>query len=142
MSGPRRRSTSLATPARRRPSPAQVAFDNVAPTVTINQAVGQLDPATATPVVFTVVFSESVGDFATGDVALSGTAGATTAAVSGSGTTYTVSVTGMTQDGTVIASINAGVAHDAAGNTNPIATFTDHTVTFDFDEGDITPAHR
>ena len=119
------------------PAAAQVTFDNVAPTVTINQS-GAVDPTTASPIVFDVVFSESVADFATGDVALSGSAGATTAVVSGSGTTYTVSVSGMTHDGTVTAAINAGVAHDAATNANAASTSTDNTVTFDFDEGDIT----
>ena len=42
---------------------------------------------------------------------LSGTAGATTAIVTGSGTTYNVAVSGMTGSGTVIATIAAGVAH-------------------------------
>ena len=59
------------------------------------------------------MFSEPVTGFATGDVTLSGTAGATTAIVSGSGANYTVTVSGMTTSGTVIASINAGVAVDA-----------------------------
>ena len=47
--------------------------------MTINQAAGQADPTNASPINFTVVFSESVTDFATGDVTLTGTAGATTA---------------------------------------------------------------
>jgi hypothetical protein len=37
--------------------------------------------------------------------------------VSGSGTTYNVAVSGMTANGTVIATVAAGVATDAAGNT-------------------------
>ena len=37
--------------------------DTVAPTVTINQAAGQVDPATGGPVHFTVVFSEPVSGF-------------------------------------------------------------------------------
>ena len=90
--------------------------DTTPPTVTINQAAGQADPTSASPINFTVVFSEPVADFATGDVTLGGTAGATTATVTGSGTTYNVAVSGMTGSGTVIASIAAGVAHDAAGN--------------------------
>ena len=81
-----------------------------------------------------MVFSEPVADFATGDVTSAGTAGATTAAVTGSGTTYNVAVSGMTADGTVIASIGAGVAHDAATNANTASTSVDHTVTYD-----ITP---
>ena len=92
-----------------------------------------------------MVFSEPVTDFATGDVTLSGTAGATTATVTGSGTTYNVAVSGMTANGTVIASLLAGVAHDAANNPSLASTSTDNTVTFsslppdaDFDsDGDI-----
>ncbi|UXI70579.1 beta strand repeat-containing protein [Tahibacter amnicola] len=107
-----------------------VTFDAAGPGVTIDQAVGQVDPTNASPILFTVVFSEPVADFATGDVTLGGTAGATTAAVSGSGTTYTVSVSGMTASGTVIATIAAGVATDATANANLASTSTDNTVTY------------
>ena len=99
-------------------------------TVTINQAVGQADPTGTSPINFTVVFSAPVTDFATGDVTLSGTAGATTAIVTGSGTTYNVAVSGMTQSGTVIATILAGVAQDAASTPNQASTSTDNTVTY------------
>ena len=95
-----------------------IPVDNTAPTVTINQAAGQADPTMNSPINFTVVFSKAVTDFATGDVTLSGTAGATTAVVTGSGTTYNVAVSGMTGSGTVIADIAAGKAHDSAGNAN------------------------
>jgi hypothetical protein len=105
--------------------------DTTPPTVTINQAVGQADPTSASPINLTVVFSEPVADFATGDVTLDGTAGATTATVTGSGTTYNVAVSGMTGSGTVIASVNAGVAQDASGNGNTASTSTDDTVTYD-----------
>ena len=109
-------------------------WDTTPPTVTINQASGQADPTNGSPINFTVVFSELVSDFSTGDVALSGTAGATTAIVtnpSGDQVTYNVAVSGMTGDGTVIASVAAGVAHDAAGNSNDPSTSTDNTVTYD-----------
>jgi hypothetical protein len=107
-----------------------VTYDGTAPTVTINQAVGQGDPTSGLPINFTVVFSESVTGFATGDVSLSGTAGATTATVTGGPTTYTVAVSGMTVSGTVIATVGAGVALDAAGNGNTASTSTDNTVTY------------
>jgi hypothetical protein len=107
-------------------------FDNIAPAVTINQASGQADPASTSPINFTVVFSEVVTDFATGDVTLNGTAGATTAIVTGSGATYNVAVSGMTGSGTVIASINAGAAHDAASNSNVASTSADNTVTYEY----------
>ena len=105
-------------------------YDTAAPTVTINQASAQTDPTNVSPINFTVVFSESVSDFATGDVSLGGTAGATTATVTGSGTTYNVAVSGMTTTGTVIATVGAGVAHDAANNGNTASTSTDNTVTY------------
>ena len=104
--------------------------DTTSPTVTINQAAGQADPANVSPINFSVVFSEPVADFATSDVTLSGTAGATTATVTGSGTTYNVAVSGMTANGTVIASLLAGVAHDAANNPSLASTSTDNTVIF------------
>ncbi|MCA1807749.1 MAG: hypothetical protein LC687_07875, partial [Actinobacteria bacterium] len=106
-------------------------YDETAPTVTINQASGQSDPTNTSPINYTVVFSESVTGFATGDVTLSGTAGATTGTVTGSGTTYNVAVSGMTGSGTVIATIASSKATDAAGNNNAASTSTDNTVTYD-----------
>ena len=78
--------------------------------MTINQAAGQADPTNASPINFTVVFSESVTGFATGDVTLSGTAAATTGTVTGSGTTYNVAVSGMTGSGHGDRHLAAGVA--------------------------------
>jgi hypothetical protein len=99
-------------------------------TVTINQAAGQADPTSTSPVHFTVVFSASVADFTAADVTLSGTAGAAAAAVTGSGTTYDVAVSGMTGSGTVIVTIPANVVRDAAGNANQASTSTDNSVTY------------
>jgi hypothetical protein len=110
-----------------------VPFDGVAPTVTINSAAGQPDPASGSPINFTVVFSEPVTGFTGGDVNLSGSTvgGILAATVSGSGTTYTVSVTGMTTPGNVVATIPAGAAADLAGNTSGVSTSTDNVVAFD-----------
>ncbi|HVQ40051.1 MAG TPA: choice-of-anchor Q domain-containing protein, partial [Pyrinomonadaceae bacterium] len=108
------------------------------PTVTINQALTQADPTNVSPVNFTVVFSEAVSNFATGDVTLSGTAGATTANVTGSDTTYNVAVSGMTANGTIVATIAAGKATDASGNPNAASTSTDNTVTFTAFPANIT----
>ena len=69
--------------------------DNARPTVTINQAAAQADPTNASPIIFTVVFSEAVTGFTAGDVTLGGTAGGTLVGLSRRGaTTYTVAVTG------------------------------------------------
>jgi uncharacterized protein len=116
------------------PTPASFTWtiDATAPSVTINQASGQADPTHSSPIIFTVVFSEPVTGFTNGDVNLSGTAGATTAVVTGGPTTYNVAVSGMTSNGTVIASIPANAANDAVGNGNTASTSTDNTVAFSF----------
>lgn len=99
--------------------------------VTVNQAAGQSDPTSTAPINFTVVFSNPVGDFAAGDVTIGGTAGGTkTATVTGGPTSYNVAISGMTTTGTVIVSVGAGVATDAAGNSNTASTSTDNTVTW------------
>jgi predicted CxxxxCH...CXXCH cytochrome family protein len=113
-------------------TPRTVFVDATPPTVTIKQAAAQADPTATSPINFTVLFSEPVTTFATGDVTISGTAGGTkTATVTGSGTTYNVAVTGMTTSGTVIASLAAGVASDAVGNASAASTSTDDTVSYD-----------
>jgi len=107
--------------------------DTTPPTVTIDQAAGQVDPTSSSPINFTAVFSEPVSGFTGTGVTISGTAGGIkTATVSGGPSTYNVAVSGMSSAGTVIASIPAGVAQDAAGNPNTASTSTDNSVTFNF----------
>ena len=106
-------------------------IDKTAPTVTVNQAGGQADPAPSGPVHFTVVFSEPVTGFTTSDVTIGGTAGGTkTATITGSGPTYDVAISGMTSSGTVTASIAASRVTDAAGNNNTASTSTDNSITY------------
>ncbi|MDD5674748.1 MAG: hypothetical protein PHC61_11330, partial [Chitinivibrionales bacterium] len=106
-------------------------------TVTINQAAGQADPTTGATIDFTVVFNAAVSDFTSGDVTLVTTGGPTlTQTVTGSGATYTVAVSGMTDaTGTITATIAAGVAHNDSGKANASSTSTDNSVTF----GSLTP---
>src|SRR2546427_725700 len=102
------------------------------PKVTINQAAGQADPTNTSPINFTAVFSAPVSGFSGAGVTISGTGGGTkTVTVRGVPSTYNVAVSGMTTAGTVIASIAAGVARDAAGNGNTASTSTDNSVSFD-----------
>lgn len=117
------------------PNLASTSVDNtvtyiplVNPNVTINQSATQPDPTSVSPINFTVVFDQVVTGFATGDVTLSGTAGATTGIVTGSGTTYNVEVSGMTASGSVIATIAAGVSQNACTQPNNASTSTDNTV--------------
>ena len=104
----------------------------LAPTVTINQAAGQADPTNASPINFTVVFSEAVTDFATGDVTLSGTAGATTA--HGDRQRHDLQRGRQRHDRRRHGDRHASPParrHDAAGNPNTASTSTDNTVTYD-----------
>ena len=110
---------------------ASFLVDTVGPSVAIEQAAAQLDPASAGPIHFTVTFSESVSDFDLSDVTIGGTApGALTAVVSGGGATYDVAVSGMTGGGTVVARIAAAAAHDAVGNANLASTSVDNLVIY------------
>jgi CARDB len=107
-------------------------YDTVSPTVTINKAAGQADPAGTAPINFTVVFDEPVPSFTAANVTLGGTApGTRSATISGGPTTYTVAVSGMTGSGTVTATITAKAVTDPAGNSNTASTSTDNSVDFD-----------
>ena len=68
--------------------------------MTINQAAGQTDPTSASPINFTVTFNETVTGFTAGDISFAGSTvgGTLTATVSGTGPTYNVAVSGMTGD--------------------------------------------
>lgn len=116
-------------------------LDLTPPTVTINQkstAPAQADPAGSSPINFTVIFSEAVTDFDdAADVTLTGSAGADTVLITGGPTTYNVAVSGMTSDGTVVASIPAGVATDGV-NTNDASTSTDNSVLYDTNPPTVT----
>ena len=52
------------------------------------------------------------------------------AVVSGSGTTYDVAVRGMTNTGTVIASVPAGAAHSASGIPSQASSSIDNVVSY------------
>jgi uncharacterized membrane protein YgdD (TMEM256/DUF423 family) len=109
-----------------------VLYNDVPPAVAIDQAPGQADPTDTAPVLFAVHFSEPVAGFDAADVDLSASTvgGTLSAAVTGSGSDYTVSVTGMFGAGQVIASIPPGAATDAAGNPSTASTSTDNAVAY------------
>jgi hypothetical protein len=103
--------------------------------VTINQKVGQNDPATSYPVEFTVVFSTAIDptSFVIGDVTQLGTATVPVWNIvnSGDNITFTLQVTGTTTDGTLIPSLAAGVVADSGVMTNALSTATDGIITLE-----------
>lgn len=102
------------------------------PTVTINQAAGQASPTDTAPIEFDIVFSESVSGFTSADITLGGTASPADVAISGSGATYTATVSGMLRSGTVTATIAAGVCRATAnGQLNQASTSSDNEVTYE-----------
>ena len=103
-------------------------------TVTVEQANGQADPTSLSNINFVAVFSSSVSDFTNDDVTITGTTGANIATITGSGTNYLIEVSGMTNDGTVIVSIDAGVAQEPSGNFNTASTSTDNSVDYEADD--------
>ncbi|HEY4328784.1 MAG TPA: Ig-like domain repeat protein, partial [Phycisphaerae bacterium] len=98
-------------------APRFIALDTSAPTETLGLAGGQTNPTVGAPINFQVVFSEPVVGFVSG-VTLGGTAGATTVKITGSGTTYNVAISGMTQSGTITLAIPDSVASSLAGTPN------------------------
>ncbi|MCU7975326.1 tandem-95 repeat protein [Shewanella sp. SW36] len=107
-------------------------IDGVAPSVS-SIVVSGSPTAAATSVNFTVTFNESVTGVSTDDFALgiTGTANGTIASVSGSGSSFTVTVSGIVGNGTIKVNLNASTnIADGAGNIGP-AAFTSgssHTV--------------
>lgn len=112
-----------------------VRYDTTGPEVTINQAANQVDPTRSSFINFTVVFNEPVTGFTGADVSLAGsTANVTNATrnVTGSGTTYNVSVGNfVSPGGTIVASIPGAAALDAAGNSSNASSSTDNSVFVD-----------
>ncbi|MGW5192832.1 Ig-like domain-containing protein [Kribbella sp. NPDC004138] len=110
-------------------SSTNVTVHNSRPSLTVDQAAGQADPAASSPVNFTAVFSEAVTDFTSSDVTV--VPATASVVVTGSGTTYNLAVSGLTSSSSVTVSIAANTVHDSFGAGNTASTSTDNTVTYD-----------
>jgi len=122
---------TLPAPASSLGATKNLVIDTTPPTVTINQASSQVDPTSNSLINYTVAFSERVTGFDATDITFAGVAGAT-ATITGDakGQIYNVAVTGLTQPGTLTATVKANGANDLAGNGNTASTSTDNSVTF------------
>ena len=86
----------------------------------------------------TITFTESVSGFTQSDLSLSGTASASITGWSTTdNTTYTATIT-PTSSGSVTLNVNAGVATDAANNSNTAATSQTVTVSVDTESPGVT----
>ena len=115
-------------------APLSIDIDLTAPTVTVNPAAGQDDPASVGPILFTAMFSEDVTGFESGDVSTGGNA-AGAVDVSGGPSTFNVSVTTTAPEGFITSTIPVSVAADLAGNFNAASTSSDNRVDLDTDTG-------
>ncbi len=110
----------------------QVTYDTTQPTVTVNQAAGQADPTNSNSAQFTIVFSKPVTVLDTSKLQLSGSTSAIISNVAAvSSTTYTVTISSMTNGDTVSLAAAADAATDIAGNASTASTSTDNHVTYD-----------
>ena len=108
-----------------------IIYDATPPEAHIYLANGQADTTNTSPVNFTVEFTENVLDFTESDIQLSGTAGASSLALSGGPKIYNISVNGISSDGTIIINIPENVCTDSAGNFNTTSLICDNNVYFD-----------
>jgi hypothetical protein len=108
--------------------------DDVRPSVTVNQAASQPDPATSLPITFNVVFSEPIisSIFTASDITQNGTATGVTWNITDTGDhmRFTLQATGTTSYGTLKPSIAANRVTDLVGNDNTPSTSTDNTVSY------------
>jgi LPXTG-site transpeptidase (sortase) family protein len=113
-----------------------VTYDITPPTVTINQGASQADPTNTEPIVFDVVFSETVIGFDETDLIITGMANLPSIVINGSGDSYTVEISGLADDETVTADVKENAVVDTSGNENTASTSTDNSVLYD-----ITPIY-
>lgn len=121
-----------------------VSYDASQLTVSLEQSSTQPDPTNTIPIHFTAVFSKPilVISFSAVDVVLGGTAGADTVEITeiapNDGTTFDLSVSGLTGLGTVTAAIPEDGVSDPAGNLNAASTGVDTIVTMETTRPDVT----
>ena len=104
-----------------------VVYDSTSAVVSLEQAAGQADPAKNAAIAFTFSSSEDLRSASVTTADFDATNG-TIASVTGSGDTYTVTVTATTDGDVSIAPSGAFSVADPGGNTTTVAGGTDRTV--------------
>lgn len=131
-------STGLQNVASNVMSETYIAPSASTPTVVTSLHAGQSGTPSTSPILVDVTFSEAVDNFVASDVAIGGTALPTSKSITGSGAAYVVTVSGMSQTGTVTVQVPAGVATATAGahGANQVSNTT--TLSYTFVAGDPT----
>ena len=114
-----------------------VTYDTTSAIVTLTQAAGQADPAKSDSIAFTFSSNE---DLQTSSVTASDfeATNATGVTVTGSGDTYTVTVTATTDGAVRLAPSSSFSVLDIAGNATTTAGGSDRTVTYDSTPATVT----
>lgn len=107
-----------------------VEVDTTPPSLTLDKASGQADPAMGGPIGFEITFSESIDSFSENDVDVSGT-GVGDLVLSGGPSEYQLTVPTTATEGFVTVGIPVGTVSDSAGNVMTEATIVDDTVVLD-----------
>ena len=107
-----------------------VTYDSTLPLVTLNQAVGQVDPTTSTSIQFTLAADEDLNASTVSSSDFSVSNGSV-ASVTGSGDEYTVTVTAAAEGPVEISPSGTFSVSDIAGNAQTSAGGADRTVTHD-----------
>jgi hypothetical protein len=107
-----------------------IVVDTVAPSVSsFTSAVAS--PTASTSIAYALTFDESVTGLAGADFANAGTATGCAFGVSGSGASYTVTVTGCGTSGTLAPRLAASSVADLLGNAGPVSATTGSSLTLD-----------
>ena len=110
--------------------------------ITINQRAAQADPANSGSVIFEIVFDEPMNpdSFTASDLVNSGTATLGTINVTNNGDekNFTVTITTVNSDGTIILTIPMGTVEGLVGFVNAASTSTDNSVTFESTAPSVT----
>jgi large repetitive protein len=108
-----------------------VTCDFISPGAEITLADGQTSPSPSSVLEFLVTFSEKIEGFESSDVQITGTAQASNAVITNNGNnTYLVAVSGMSQEGTVIITIDENSVNDIAGNGNTASINTENEIIY------------
>ncbi|MAS94393.1 MAG: hypothetical protein CMO55_14435 [Verrucomicrobiales bacterium] len=107
-----------------------VTIDSTPPELTIEKSMGQGDPVSSGPILFSAVFSEEVFGFDETKVSIGGT-GAGSYVVSGGPSEFLINVSAAASEGHISVSADAGAAMDLAGNMSLDPVLVGNSVTLD-----------